>query len=91
MLHDVVHPAVDRRRFGPQRLTVGELVGHEPVIEAHVDAVGLVDGLVEPHMLRGIPGARGRQGRGPADGSSLGVEGAQSHQRVDDDDVGSRL
>src|SRR2546426_2555494 len=53
MLHDAVHPALDRRRLGPQGLTVGEAVGHEPVVEAHIDAVGLVERRVKPHVARG--------------------------------------
>src|SRR2546426_12321766 len=42
VLNDVVYRALHRRRLGPHRLTVGESIGHEPVVEAHVDAIGFV-------------------------------------------------
>src|SRR6266571_1192924 len=91
VLHDAVHPALDRRGLGPQALTVGQAVGHEPVVEAHVDAVGLVERRIQPYVSRGVARSGGGQRRGPARRARPRVQRPQTRQRVDDDHVGPRL
>ena len=87
MLDDVVHPTLDHRGLGPERLPIGEPVRHETVVEADVDAIGLIERREEPHMFGRIARAGGRQRRRPANGTRLGIERAQPHQRMHDDDL----
>ena len=90
VLHDVANASFHLRRLGPQRLTVSQLVGHQTVIEAHVDAVRFVHRAIEPDVTRYHAALRWKRCR-PAHRAGSRIQRPQPHQRVHDDGVRSCL